>query len=95
MAEDGIFFLVGGGGGVGREGSWFNVQVNSYGSYPVHILSASTLACTCQQHFLNQQKEEIDRRKYFKINLHKSMGLDRDQTHEPWISNLTPDRMGY
>ena len=35
------------------------------------------------------------RRKYFTINLHKSMGPGRDQTHHPWISNQTHYRLCY
>ena len=33
----------------------------------------------------NQRKEENDLRNYFMINLHESMGLGGDQTHNPWI----------
>ena len=35
---------------------------------------AHTLACNFQQPFLNQRKEKNDRRNYFMIDLHKSMG---------------------
>ena len=34
-------------------------------------------------HFLNQWKEENECRKYFMINLHESMGMGRDRTHNP------------
>ena len=34
-------------------------------------------------------------RKYFIINLNKSMGLGQTQTHDPWISNQTLYRLGY
>ena len=37
--------------------------------------STNTFACNWQQFFLNQWKEENDRRNYFMINRHKSMGL--------------------
>ena len=34
-------------------------------------------------------REENDRRNYFMINLHKSMGPGRDRTRDPWICNQT------
>ena len=30
-------------------------------------------------------REENDRRNYFMINLHESMGPGRDRTRDPWI----------
>ena len=41
--------------------------------------------CNWQQPFLNQQKEENDRRNYFMISLHESMGPGWDQTLDLWI----------
>ena len=38
---------------------------------------------------MNQQKEENDRRNHFMINLHESMGQDRDRTRNPWICSQT------
>ena len=38
---------------------------------------------------MNQRKEENDRRNNFMINLHESMGPDRDQTRDPWICSQT------
>ena len=35
------------------------------------------------------QREENDRRNYFMINLHESMGLGRDRTRDPWICSQT------
>ena len=32
---------------------------------------------------MNQPKEENDRRNHFMINLHESMGPDRDRTRDP------------
>ena len=32
------------------------------------------------------EREENDRRNYFMINLHESMGPDRDRTRDPWIA---------
>ena len=54
-----------------------------------------TYFCPCQQPFLNQQKEANDRRKYFTINFHESMGLDWDKTHGPRIRNQTHYRLCY
>ena len=34
-------------------------------------------------------REENDRRNYFMINLHESMGPGRDRTHDPWICSQT------
>ena len=42
--------------------------------YFVHII---------QQSFLNQRKEENDRRNYFMINLHERLGPSQDRTHNP------------
>ena len=39
---------------------------------------------------MNQRKEENDRRNHFMINLHESMGPDRDRTRDPWICSQTP-----
>ena len=33
--------------------------------------------------------EEIDRRNYFMINLHESIGPGRDRTRDPWICSQT------
>ena len=52
------------------------------------VLCAHTLAYNWQP-FMYQQKKGYDRRKYFTINLHKSMGPVWDQTYDPWISNWT------
>ena len=49
----------------------------------MHILLFVT---DCQLPFFNQRKNENDHRKYFTINLHKSMGPDRDLTHDPCIT---------
>ena len=49
----------------------------------VHILSPETA-------FLNQQKAEIDRRKYFMINLHERM-LPTSAGVEPATSGLQSD----
>ena len=38
---------------------------------------------------MNQRKEENDRRNHFMINLHESMGPDRDRTRDPWICSQT------
>ena len=38
---------------------------------------------------MNQWKEENDRRNHFMINLHESMGPDRDRTRDPWICSQT------
>ena len=49
---------------------------------------AHTFACNWQQPFLNDSfsgREENDRRNYFMINLHESMGPGRDRTRDPWI----------
>ena len=34
-------------------------------------------------------REENDRRNYFMINLHESMGPGRDRTRDPWICSQT------
>ena len=34
-------------------------------------------------------REENERRNYFKINLHESMGPGKDRTHDPWIYSQT------
>ena len=49
---------------------------------------AHTFACNWQQPFMNDSfsgREENDRRNYFMINLHESMGPGRDRTRDPWI----------
>ena len=38
---------------------------------------------------MNQRKEENDRRNYFMINLHESMGPGRDRTRDPLICSQT------
>ena len=38
---------------------------------------------------MNQRKEENDRRNYFMINLHESMGPGRDRTRDPWNCSQT------
>ena len=47
---------------------------------------AHTFACSLQQPFMNYEfsgREENDRRNYFMINLHESMGPGRDRTRDP------------
>ena len=61
--------------------------------YFVHILSLVTDTVT-NQPFLNQQ-EENDCRKYFMINLYKSVGPCQHQIHNPWIYNSTPYQLRY
>ena len=65
---------------------------------------AHTFACNWQQPFMNDPfsgRVENDRRNYFMINLHESMGPGRDRTHYPWICsqlricNQTRHRMRY
>ena len=56
-------------------------------------LHEHTFACNWQQPFLNQQKEENDCRNYFMINLHKRMGLGRNQTCNTWICSQTCYRL--
>ena len=48
----------------------------------------STSLVTDKKPFLNQWKEENDRRKYFMKYLHEIMGMGRDRTHDLCISNL-------
>ena len=38
---------------------------------------------------MNQRKEENDRRNYFMINFHESMGPGRDRTRDPWNCSQT------
>ena len=42
--------------------------------YLIQFFGAHTFACNGQQPFLNKPKEENDRRYYFMINIHESMG---------------------
>ena len=58
------------------------------------VLHSHTLACSWQQHFLNQQ-EENGRRNYFMINLEESIGWDPDPTRDPWICSQTHYRLCY
>ena len=44
-------------------------------------------ACTDNNPSFFSRREENDRRNCFMINLHKSIGQDRDQTLDPWICN--------
>ena len=49
---------------------------------------AHAFAWNWQQPFMNDSfsgREENDRRNYFMINLHESMGPGRDRTRDPWI----------
>ena len=53
-------------------------------------------SCTCFRLYLTtillewiSGREENDRRNHFMINLHESMGPDRDRTRDPWICSQT------
>ena len=41
------------------------------------------------------EREENDRRNWFMINLHESMGSGRDQTRDPWICSQKCYRLRY
>ena len=58
------------------------------------VLSANTLACTWQQPFLNQWKEENDCRNHFMFNLHESMERGWNRTRDPWICRGPAHRPG-
>ena len=47
-----------------------------------HTFCAHTFACNLQQPFLNQWKEENDRRNYFMINLQEIMGPGQDRVSQ-------------
>ena len=49
------------------------------------VLCVHNFNCNWLQPFLNQQKEGNGRRNYFMINLHKSMGLERDHVLSVWF----------
>ena len=71
----------------------FTSQVNSYGhcgtvSSPNHTFSWAGLNKRFNDR-MNQRKEENDRRNHFMINLHESIGPDRDRTRDPWICRQT------
>ena len=50
----------------------------------VHIPALAT-----DNNLLNQWQEEKDRRNYFMFNLYKSLGPDRDRTHDLWLCSQT------
>ena len=58
----------------------------------MHILSLVTDNNTLEW---ISRREENDRRNYFMINLHKSMGPGQDQTRDPWICSQTRYRLPY
>ena len=54
--------------------------------------SCTTFPCNWQKPFLNDSfsgREENDRRNYFMIHLHESIGPDRERTWDPWICSQT------
>ena len=63
---------------------WLEQAVNQYF---VHIL---LLVTDNNSSWMIQQNGENDRRNYFMINLHESMGRGQDRTHNQWIWSQTP-----
>ena len=60
-----------------------NLTTLSLGKLKTKQLTSTMCTYNWQQPSLNQQKEENDRRQYFPINLHESMGLSRDKKNTP------------
>ena len=53
------------------------------------------MACNWHKPFLKRGNEENGRRNDYIINLHESMGLGWDQTHDAWIYNWTCYQLHY
>ena len=85
-----LFFLEGGGGWLFTPQSTAMVMLG----WSVHLTTLFSWATDNNPSGISE-REENGLRNFFMINLQESLGLDRDQTHDPWICSQTRYQLHY